>query len=167
MGIQVFETWCNELHLLTTEKTQIRKSVMSGHSLGSFLLRNVIQSGAFYFCHLTCTRDTQRCVLRHRQWLRNIRQSRASSSVQLATASTFQGRFCRRETKGCRLWRLAASGLNFCSFYETGLRGRILHIVTIFQGGKFWEALQYSDKPNLKNCDRWISRCWKLWGLFT
>lgn len=44
-------------------------------------------------------------------------------------------------------------GVTPACFYEVGLQGRILHIVTIFQDGEFWEALQYCDKPNLKNCD--------------
>lgn len=51
--------------------------------------------------------------------------------------------------EGC--WLLGGTG---ACFYEAGLPEKILHIVTIFQGSKFWEALQYCDKPNLKNCDR-------------
>lgn len=93
--------------------------------------------------------------------------ARAERERIIAAASTFQGQLCGRETKGCRLWRPVASGCQFCLLLWVGLQGRILHIVIIFQDSKFWEAFQHCDKPNLKNCDRWISKCWKLRGLST
>lgn len=43
------------------------------------------------------------------------------------------------------------------SFYEAELLEKIMHNGAVIQDSEFWEALQYCDKTNLKNCDRSIS----------
>lgn len=44
-------------------------------------------------------------------------------------------------------------GVTSACFSEVGLWERILHFVTIFHDGEFWEAVQVCDKPNHKNSD--------------
>lgn len=106
---------------------------MTGDSLGSFLLRYVIKSRAFYFCHLTCTRHsemdiktqtvTQECQAGTAEQVLQCKSSERERE-RIAAASTFQGQLCGRETKGCRLWRLVAPGCNSCLLLWSGTAGK-------------------------------------------
>lgn len=148
------------LQLLTAEKTQVCKRVTAGHNFGSFLLRNVIKTGGFFlFLSFSLHMRHSEMDIKTRIMTQEHQAGRAEQALQckreeekIAAASTFQGQLYGRETRGCRLWNLVAPSITSVCFYEVGLQGRILHIVTIFQDSGFWEALQYCDKPDLKNC---------------
>lgn len=141
-GSQVFETWCNALQFLMAEKTQVCKKVMAGHNFGSFLLRNVIKSGGiFFFSFLSFNLHMRhsKMDIRTQIMTQEHQAGRAEQALQckregekIAAASTIQGQLCGRETKGCRLWKLVAPSITSVCFYEVGLQGRILYIVTIF-----------------------------------
>jgi len=73
---------------------------------------------------------------------------------RIAAARHFKVSFAEEKQKAGDFEGWSRLAVTSASFYEVGLQGRILRIVTIFQDSEFWEALQYCDKPNLKNCDR-------------